>query len=270
MKFYDSDGFEFFGSYYLSPVTFTDASGAAHTTVPIVVLGTTSTGCHAGYPSCTPPANTIHLLGVGFDRNGTEAGDLFSGPTANPFLQLEEEVGTNAIRPGYILSAGSTRVGSFAVLGVTTALEDVFSTYPLTQSATVPGDWGGAAGCFGFPAFGTNVYCGELLVDVGYGGMFLELPTTDRPASFASTDPPTGTMMTIVAPSATGTPALSYSFTYTASAPPSSGAAPASIAWSGSAATFVNTGRHLLSAADYLVDTTCGLVGFAPSDAASH
>jgi hypothetical protein len=270
VKFYDSDGYEFFGDYYLSPVTFADASGAAHTTVPILVLGTTSTSCHSGYPSCTPPANTIHLLGVGFDRNGTEAGDLFNGPTANPFLQLEEEVVTNAIRAGYVLSAGSTRVGSLAVLGVTTALEGAFSTYPLTANGMVPGDWIGAAACFGFPSFGTDLHCGQMLVDVGYGGMFLELPTADRPASFASVDPPSGTMMTIVAPASAGTPALSYSFTYTASAPASSGAAPTSIAWSGTTATFVNTGRHLLSAADYLVDTTCGVVGFAPSDAASH
>jgi hypothetical protein len=270
VKFYDSDGYEFFGNYYLSPITFTDASGAAHTTIPIVVLGTTSTGCHAGYPSCTPPANTIHLLGVGFDRNGSEAGDLFSGPTANPFLQLEEEVSTNAISAGYVLSAGSTRVGSFAVLGVTASLEAMFATYPLEPSAAVSGDWNAATGCFGFPSFAANVFCGEMLVDVGFGGMFLELPTADRPASFANIDPPSGTMMSIVAPAATGTPALAYAFTYAPSATPSAGAAPASIAWSGTSATFVNTGRHLLSAADYLVDATCGVVGFAPSDAATR
>jgi hypothetical protein len=117
---------------------------------------------------------------------------------------------------------------------------------------------------------GASLFCGELLVDVGYGGMFLELPTAERPAAFASVDPPSGTMMSIVAPAATGTPALSYSFTYDPSAPPSDGAAPASIAWSGTAATFVNTGRHLLAASDYLVDTTCGLVGFAPSDATTR
>jgi hypothetical protein len=268
VKFYDSDGYEFFGDYYLAPVTFTDASGAAHTTVPILVLGTTSTGCHAGYPSCTPPANAIHLLGVGFDRNGTEAGDLFSGPTANPFLQLTDEVVAGTVSAGYVLTAGSSRVGSVAVLGVTSSLEAMFATYPLTPSATVPGDFGAAAGCFGFPSFGASVYCGEMLVDVGYGGMFLELPTAERPASFASVNPPSGTMMSIVAPAATGTPALSYSFTYAATS--TATAAPASIAWSGTTETFVNTGRHLLAASDYLVDATCGVVGFAASDATSH
>jgi hypothetical protein len=270
VKFYDSDGYEFFGNYYLSPVAFTDANGASHTTIPILVLATTSTACHAGYPSCTPPANTIHLLGVGFDRNGTEAGDLFSGPTVNPFLQLGEEVGANTVSAGYVLSAGSSRVGSSVVLGVTSAIEAPFATYPLSPNGTTPGDWSAAAGCFGFPSLGADVYCGEMLVDVGYGGMFLELPMADRPASFANVDPPSGTIMNIVAPAATATPAIAYSFTYNPSATPSDGAAPASIAWSGTTATFVNTGRHLLAASDYLVDTTCGVVGFAPSDATSR
>jgi hypothetical protein len=161
-------------------------------------------------------------------------------------------------------------VGSFAILGVTPAIEAPFATYPLAPNATVPGDWSAAAGCFGFPSFGANVFCGEMLVDVGYGGMFLELPTAERPASFASVDPPSGTMVSIVAPASAATPALSYAFTYAPSATPSDGPAPASIAWSGTTATFVNTGRHLLSASDYLVDTTCGVVGFASSDATTH
>jgi len=90
VKYYDSSGNTFAGHYYLAPVTIALPGGKTVQTQPILVLGINNAYCSG--PSTLPchsesaPKANLHYLGVGFNRNSTESGDLFNSPTANAFF----------------------------------------------------------------------------------------------------------------------------------------------------------------------------------------
>ena len=257
VKFYNSSGNTFAGSYYLARISLQKSDGSIVQTNPIMVLAVDQGFCAPGYPNCTPPGTSIHYLGVGFDRNSTTAGDAFNSPADNAFLEMTDDSNGADISPGYVLS------GDGATIGVTDTAK--FKLAALTANPSVPGDWITAPGCFQFPTLpGANQFCGTLLLDVGIDGMFLDLPTASRPAGAVdSTDAktiPTGLNVAILA-GTSADPALSYSFDYAPSTS-ATGVAPTKITWINSAKVFVNTGRDVLFGDNYMFDGRCGNVGF--------
>jgi hypothetical protein len=259
VKFYDSSGNTFAGSYYLAPVSLQASDGSIVQTNPILVLAVDSGFCAPGYPNCTPPGTDIHYLGVGFDRNNTTAGDAFDSPADNAFLQVTDANNGTDISPGYILSGDDATIGITGTSG--------FNLVGLTPNQSVPGDWKTAPGCYQFPTLPRpNQFCGSLLLDVGIDSMFLDLVTARRPAGAVdttdSTTLPTGLNVSILA-GAPKNPGLSYSFTYAPSSPATS-VAPTKVTWINSSKIFVNTGRDVLFGNDYMFDGRCGNVGFQP------
>jgi hypothetical protein len=226
VKFYNSSGNTFAGSYYLAPVSLKDSDGDIVQTNPILVLAVDTGFCAPGYPNCTQPGTEIHYLGVGFDRNNTTAGDAFDSPADNAFLEIADAENGTDISPGYMLSADNAKIG---IVGTSN-----FKLAALTPNTSVPGDWNAAPGCYQIPTLpGRNQFCGSLLMDVGIDSMFLDLVEAKRPAgavdsSDASTLP-TGLEVSIIA-GTPANPALSYSFEY----PPSAAAAgvgPTKVTW---------------------------------------
>jgi hypothetical protein len=257
VKFYDSSGNTFAGSYYLAPISLKDGNGDIVQTNPILVLAVDAGFCAPGCPNCTPPGTDIHYLGVGFDRNNTTAGDAFDSPADNAFLEITDAQNGTDISPGYILSGDNAEIG---IVGTSN-----FKLAALTPNTGVPGDWNAAPGCFQFPTLsGRNQFCGSLLMDVGIDGMFLDLIEAKRPAGAVdSSDPstlPTGLEVSIIA-GTVANPALSYSFEYTPSSP-ASGVGPTKVTWINRPKIFVNTGRDVLFGDNYLFDARCGNVGF--------
>jgi hypothetical protein len=257
VKFYDSSGNTFAGSYYLAPISLKNSAGDIVQTNPILVLAVDAGFCAPGYPNCTPPGTDIHYLGVGFDRNNTTAGDAFDSPADNAFLQIADAENGTDISPGYILSGDNAQIG----IGDTSN----FKLAALTPNTSIPGDWNAAPGCYQFPTLSArNQFCGSLLMDVGIDGMFLDLAEAKRPAgALDSSDPstlPTGLQVSIIA-GTPANPALSYSFEYTPAAT-ATGVGPTNITWINSPKIFVNTGRDVLFGDNYLFDARCGNVGF--------
>jgi hypothetical protein len=259
VKFYDSSGNTFAGSYYLAPVSLETSAGTIIQTNPILVLAVDSGFCAPGYPNCTPPGTDIHYLGVGFDRNNTTAGDAFDSPADNAFLQITDANNGTDISPGYTLSGDDATVGITSTSG--------FNLVALTPNQSVPGDWKTAPGCYQFPTLShPNQFCGTLLLDVGIDSMFLDLMPAKRPAGAVnpadSTTLPTGLNVSILA-GTPKSPGLSYSFAYAPSSPATS-VAPTKVTWINSSKIFVNTGRDVLFGDDYMFDGRCGNVGFQP------
>jgi hypothetical protein len=257
VKFYDSSGNTFAGSYYLAPISLQKSDGTIVQTNPILVLAVDEGFCAPGYPNCTPPGDNIHYLGVGFDRNNTTAGDAFDSPADNAFLELTDGNNGTDISPGYILDGDDATVG---IIDPST-----FKLAALTPNTSVPGDWYGAPGCYGFPTLpGAKQFCGHLLLDVGIDGMFLDLLKARRPAGAVDgSDPstlPTGLEVSILAGTSKN-PALSYNFGYTPGGIPDT-VGPTNVTWINSPNIFVNTGRDVLFGDDYLFDGRCGNVGF--------
>jgi hypothetical protein len=257
VKFYNSSGNTFAGSYYLAPISLQNSDGVIVQTNPILVLAVDAGFCAPGYPNCTPPGTDIHYLGVGFDRNNTTAGDAFDSPADNAFLEITDANNGTDISPGYILS------GDDATIGITDISK--FKLAPLTPNTSVPGDWNAVPGCYQFPTLsGHNQFCGNLLLDVGIDEMFLDLVKSKRPAGAVdSRDPttlPIGLKVSILAGKTTN-PALSYSFEYTPSTP-ATGVGPTKVTWINSPKIFVNTGRDVLFGDNYMFDGRCGNVGF--------
>lgn len=262
VKFYDSSGNTYFGSYYLATVNFQISGDTSIQTHPIKVLAIDAAGCAPGYPSCMTPSPDLHYVGVGFDRNSTTGDDFFDSPANNAFLQLNDAAGGSDIRQGYVLSGN----------GVTLGLADIsaFSTTPLTENMTVPGDWESVPGCFSFPDIsGAPQFCGKALLDIGISEMFLDLPKDQRPAE--AIDPmhedqvKPETKMSILFGTQPSMVAMSYEFTYAPPSPTPGDTSPTSIRWIDKPDTFVNTGRRVLFGHDYLFDARCGQVGFQPA-----
>lgn len=270
VKFYNSSGNTYSGNYYLAPVTLAASAGDSSTqvqTFPIMVLAIDKAYCAPGYKKCEihPPTPDLHYLGVGFDRNGTGAGDSFNSPAYNALLQIDTAANGTDVNPGYVLT------GTGAGIGITAGDVNGYSAVKLAPNAEVPGDWNAAPGCFAFPGIGSmpNRFCGSLLIDVGISEMFIELAPGRRPSKAVEPDPmgggytvPAGTVMSVLAGSP-GRAAMKYKFTYAAEK--SRGPAPSSITWIDPPApqtVFVNTGRNVLNSFDYFFDARHGKVGF--------
>jgi hypothetical protein len=268
VKYYDSSGNTYSGNYYLAPVRF-KLNGSTVQTQPIMVLGIsrayctgpTSRACYSG-PAPTP---NLHYLGVGFNRNSTTAGDLFSSPTANAFLHINNVNNGTDMSPGYYLAPNDANPSVTGItLGVTTNAG--YNTINLTPNSTVPGDFNPQAGCYSFTSLaGSPQFCGTALLDVGIDYMFLDLPRSQWPAgSFDSNDNvPNAINMSILmgTPSA---PSMPYSFVLPISSL-SSNPGPTKVQWIDSASTgqiFFNTGRRPLYSYDYMYNGQCGQVGF--------
>jgi hypothetical protein len=260
-KFYDSSGYVYTGNYYLAPVSVQLTSGSYVQSDPILVLAVDKVHCHAGYKKCAAPKNaSLYYLGVGFDRNSTGPGDLFDSPSENAFLRLTDTQGGTDINPGYILSTQGV------TLGITPGDSAGFNPVTLTPNATVAGDWNPEPGCYQFTSLpGSPQFCGNLLLDVGIGEMFMDLPFDQRPAgSYDSNNKvPDGLEMNILAGSPTQ-PAMSYDFSVVQPPTQPVGPAPTFAQWINDANVFVNTGRRPLLSFDYLFAGQCGEVGFKP------
>lgn len=267
-KMYDSSGNTYIGNLYTAPVSFQTSGGAIISTTPIPVLVSTSTACAPNNTCTEAPPNTLHYLGVGFDRNASTSLDLSVGPAFNAFLHLDDAANGSDISPGYIFNAQTAQV----TLGLNSTGLSGFTLAALTANQTVPGDWLTGPGCFSFPNNGGTQFCGTLLMDVGISEMFLQLFITQRPAdtqtkqqngnayqTIVPSSPP-GVRMTILAGSSSS-PAMSYS--YTTSATPIA-PAPSNVVWGDKPQIFVNTGRRVLAAFNYLFDSQCGQFGFKP------
>lgn len=218
--------------------------------------------------NCQTISPGFGMMGVGYDRGVPAA--------RNPFLNLAQ-MRAGSMSPGYIVSA------SGITLGISAQALNGFSLIPLQRtaaSATVNGDWQAPNACARFPDSGSDYQvCGKLLPDTGIGYMMLTptaqppVPATlqQKPASAASANAAGATATTsLVVPARTpmtldvgpaGQPVFSYRFTVGDNAP----ATPDSVQWRGPLKTppaHINSGRHVLAAADYAYDAACGRAGF--------
>jgi hypothetical protein len=258
-KFYDSSGFVFTGNYYLAPVSVELKDGTFVQSNPILVLAIDGVHCHTGYKNCqqTGPPD-LHYLGVGFDRNSTGAGDLFDSPSENAFLELTDAQNGTDINGGYILSSNAV------TLGITGSNSTGFDTYSLDPNTTVSGDWNSVPGCYQFLSLpGAPQFCGNLLLDVGIGEMFMDLSFQDRPTgSYDSNNRVPDKVEMVIQAGLMDHPAMSYHFN--AVQPPKKpiGPAPTYAQWDNSSKVFVNTGRRPLLKMDFLYSGQCGEVGY--------
>jgi len=223
---------------------------------------------------CTTIAPGFGMMGVGYDRGVPAA--------RNPFLNLAQ-MRAGSMSPGYIVSA------SGIMLGVSKQALQGFSLIPLQRTAASAGaDWQAPNACASFPASGSDYQvCGKLLPDTGINYMMLtptrqppvpdqlqqKIATPAAPASTASghaTSPtslvvPEATQMTLAVGPA-GDPVFSYDFQVGGATP----ATPDSVQWRGPLdvpPAHINSGRHILAAADYAYDAACGRAGFRPAPA---
>lgn len=268
VKYYDSSGNTYAGHYYLAPVNIQQTNISIVTTQPILVLGIESAYCTGpATASCysNPPLPTLHYFGIGFDRNATAKNDLFSSPSGNPFLHINNAQNGTNLTPGYYLTPGESGTQGLT-LGITNT--DDYSLINLTANKAVPGDFNSQPGCYSFPSLPLpNQFCGSALLDIGIAEMFIDLPESQWPiGSYDSNNlVPLGTPMAI-AMGLTQAPAMSYNFTVTAT-PADNSPAPTYVQWinqpmSSEEQIFVNTGRRPLYQYDYLYNGQCGQVGF--------
>jgi len=240
---YTSNGLILRGHYYRARVKFEGPNSAAVTT-PIKLLGVEKLACDPKYPKCSirgRSAQSVGVLGVGFARKESIG--------ANAFLQIDSMV-RGSMHAGYIVSNNAV------TLGLTTGNTRGFQFIPLTRNGS---DWRGAPACFGFrDRPGYKRICGTVLVDTGIPSMIVSRAAALRPPGMTSAIP-SGTAMTIAAP-AFDNAVMRYSF----SVGDRGALTPSAIRWSkatGNGA-FVNTGRNVIRAYDYLYDAKCGRVGF--------
>jgi len=196
MKAYTSNGGDTFtGNYYLAPVDLQNSGGGAVATSRIMVLVLSS-------------PQSLHYLGVGFNRENFTSEDLFQTPADNAFLHLTDKSNGTDISPGYKVGAASVTLGISSVEG--------YSLIPLsTAGALVPGEYGDAAGCFNFPGAPDNAgpFCGNMLFDIGIEDMYLGLEDFERPDGYNTGGVvTTGDVVNIIGGSPQS-PALCYSFT---------------------------------------------------------
>lgn len=226
---------------------------------------------------CTTIAPGFGMMGVGYDRGVPAA--------RNPFLNLAQ-MRAGSMSPGYIVSA------SGITLGVSKQALQGFSMIPLQRAAASAdggADWQAPNACASFPASGSDYQvCGKLLPDTGINYMMLtptrQPPVPEQlqqkisaPATPASTTAGHATSTTsLVVPEATqttlavgpaGHPVFSYDFKVGGATP----ATPDSVQWRGPLdvpPAHINSGRHILAAADYAYDAACGRAGFRSASAA--
>ncbi len=240
---YTSNGLILLGHYYRAAVTFEGGGGRA-VTVPLTILGVEKLACDPKYLKCstrTRNAQSVGVLGVGFGRKEKIG--------SNPFLQIDAMV-RGSMHPGYVVTANSL------TLGLTAENARGFRFIPLIRNGA---DWRGAAGCFGFPGrAGYERMCGTILVDTGIPSMIVSRVAALRPPDLR-TDIPTGTAIAIAAPSFDNA-VMTYRF----SVGDRGALTPSAIRWSKAAgdSAFVNTGRNMIRAYDYLYDAKCGRIGF--------
>lgn len=240
---YTSNGLILLGHYYRAVVTF-EGVGSRAVTVPITILGVEKLACDPKYPKCAirkRSAQSVGVLGVGFGRKEKIG--------SNPFLQIDGMV-SGSMHPGYIVLQNSVS------LGLTTENTRGFRFIPLIRNGA---DWRGAAGCFGFPGRpGHERMCGTILVDTGIPSMIVSRAAALRPPDL-KTDIPSGTAIAIAAP-AFDNAVVTYRF----SVGDRGALTPSAIRWSKATGdnAFVNTGRNLIRAYDYLYDAKCGRIGF--------
>jgi hypothetical protein len=183
------------------------------------------------------------ILGVGFAIGGSADG----GPARNPLLHLTYQ--GEKLRRGYIIRSQGLDAG------LTSVNTDGFAFIELQRNADGD-DWMQPMGTLGLP----NDFSGDLpvLMDTGLGEMLLWLTAADRPPALANySDFPAGVAVTIAAPPSSDAPALQYSFVTGDANDP---AAPSAVEWRDGKG--INTGRHVLAAADYLYDAARGMIGF--------
>jgi hypothetical protein len=240
---YTSDGLILLGHYYRAAVTF-EGAGSRAVTVPIKLLGVEKLACDPKYPKCSirgRSAQSVGVLGVGFARKENIG--------SNAFLEIDKMI-HGSMHAGYIISANGV------TLGLTAENTRGFRFIPLVRNGS---DWQGAPGCFGFPGRAAfERLCGTILVDTGIASMIVSRAAALRPPDL-KTEIPSGTAMTIAAP-AFANAALSYRF----SVGDRGELTPSAIRWSAATgnSAFVNTGRNVIRAYDYLYDAKCGRVGF--------
>jgi len=224
--------------------------------------------------NCKTISSDFGMMGVGYDRGVDKA--------RNPFLNIVQ-MHAGSISQGYIISA------SGITLGVSAQALQGFSLIPLQrEAANAAGgaDWQAPNACASFPASGSDYQvCGKLLPDTGITYMMLTptkqppapaklqqtLTTSAKPASAASGQTsdtsastslvvPEGTPMTL-AIGPTGHPVFSYDFKVGGATP----ATPDGVQWRAALdvpPAHINSGRHVLAAADYAYDAACGRAGF--------
>ncbi|QNH21664.1 hypothetical protein HEP73_02590 [Xanthomonas sp. GW] len=236
-----------------------------------------SSGGKQTLQNCKTISSDFGMMGVGYDRGVDKA--------RNPFLNLVQ-MHAGSISPGYIISA------SGITLGVSERALQGFSLIPLQrEAANAAGgaDWQAPNACASFPASGSDYQvCGKLLPDTGITYMMLtptkqppapaklqqKLSTPAKPASghaaattaTTSLVVPEGTPMTLAIGPA-GQPVFSYDFEVGGATP----ATPDSVQWRGpldAPPAHINSGRHVIAAADYAYDAACGRAGFRPATTA--
>jgi hypothetical protein len=261
--YYDSSGRIFSGSYYLASVAFETEDGRIVRTPRMLVLGIDSESCAPGHPECRGSDDPgLHYLGVGFARGSAVEHELVS-PADNAFLRLAD-AGDGDISPGYVLTGRTVTIGVPSTAG--------YALAPLAPSTTAPGDWEPARACYSFPGLPRpNRFCGNFLLDVGLAEMFLDLPRDERPPGSQTTRRcgerecdyvPEGTAMRIEV-GQPQSPAMSYDFVLQREP---RGPEPSYAQWIDRTPVFVNVGRRPLFRFHYLVDATCGNVGFERVD----
>jgi hypothetical protein len=183
------------------------------------------------------------ILGVGFAIGGLADG----GPPRNPLLHLTSQ--GEKLRRGYIIRSQGVEAG------LTSANTDGFAFVELQRNAD-GGDWIQPTGTLGLPDdFTVDL---PLLIDTGVDEMLLWLSPADRPPGSANASKVlAGVAVTITAPASSNAPALQYSFVTGDATDP---AAPSAVEWRDGKG--INTGRHILAAADYLYDAARGMIGF--------
>jgi hypothetical protein len=243
-KTYTSNsGNSFTGNYYLAPVDLRQSGGGAVRTSRIMVLVLSA-------------GQSLHYLGIGFNRENFTYEDLFQTPADNAFLHLTDKSNGTDISPGYQISAASLTLGVTSTTG--------YNLIPLaTAGAQVPGEYKDAAGCFNFPGAPADAgpFCGDMLFDIGIRDMYLGLEDFQRPAGYNTGGlVTTGDVVNIIGGSA-ASPAMCFSFTSGGS----SLITPTAANWTQPptpCGVFFNTGRVGLAAYNYMYDATCGNVGF--------
>jgi hypothetical protein len=265
VKYYDSSGNTYSGNYYLAPVRIQLTSGAV-LTQPIMVLaidkayctGPTTKSCYTN-----APAPNLHYIGVGFNRDGTTGGDLFTSPVYNAFLHITNGDNGIDVTPGYIFTPNDSTAMTGLTLGVNSTTN--YGIVDLLPNPAIPGDFLAQAGCFTFTASPSpNQFCGTALLDIGIDYMFIDLPRDQWPAGTHDSQDlvPAGVNMKIIMGDLV-TPQLHYVFNaVNGTPPPADTATPTEVQWIDNPAIFVNTGRRPLYDYDYLYNGQCGQVGF--------
>ncbi len=249
-------GVQNIGHYYLAPVTIGDANqNALGTTVPMEIEVVEQTCSPSSGCKSTAGGGGPSYMGIGFDR-ATNSSSVLGLPLENPLLQLTSVVTpanpAAAMHPGYTISTSTMN------FGLTASNTANFQFEPLTPSTSSPGDWNGATGCVAFNS-GT-CQTASVLVDIGQSAMLLNGLSYPNPVN----------KIAVAVPNATS-PYMAYSFPF----PSPSGTPPApnpNVANTNNGVQFLSTitnpfanfGVNAIAAADYLYDSACGRVGFAP------